>query len=103
MRKRRAVKRDVLPDPVYNSKTISKLINNIMLDGKKGVAQNILYDAFKKVEEKIAELELKIEEMEATFTTENPSEETLEIYNTKKADLDLALQEWEFLGTQLED
>lgn len=51
-RKGRVAKRDVLPDPVYNSKTISKLINNIMLDGKKGVAQNILYDAFKKVEEK---------------------------------------------------
>ena len=50
-RKGRVAKRDVLPDPVYNSKTISKLINNIMLDGKKGVAQNILYDAFKKVEE----------------------------------------------------
>lgn len=51
-RKGRVAKRDVLPDPVYNSKTISKLINNIMLDGKKGVAQNILYEAFKKVEEK---------------------------------------------------
>ena len=36
-RKGRVAKRDVLPDPVYNSKTISKLINNIMLDGKKGV------------------------------------------------------------------
>ena len=51
-RKGQVAKRDVLPDPVYNSKTVSKLINNIMLDGKKGVAQNILYDAFKKVEEK---------------------------------------------------
>ena len=51
-RKGRVAKRDVLPDPVYNSKTISKLINNIMLDCKKGVAQNILYDAFNKVEEK---------------------------------------------------
>lgn len=51
-RKGRVAKRDVLPDPVYNSKTISKLINNIMLDGKKGVAQNILYEAFKKVEDK---------------------------------------------------
>ena len=65
--------------------------------------QKNVQNKIKKVEEKIAELELKIEEMEATFTTENPSEETLEIYNTKKADLDLALQEWEFLGTQLED
>lgn len=62
-----------------------------------------IQNKIKKVEEKISELELKIEEMETSFTTENPSEETLEIYNTKKADLDLALQEWEFLGTQLED
>ena len=62
-----------------------------------------LQNKIKKVEERISELELKIEEMEATFTSENPSEETLEVYNAKKADLDLALQEWEFLGTQLED
>ena len=61
-----------------------------------------IQNKIKKVEEKITELELKIEEMEATFAKENPSEETLELYNTKKADLDLALQEWEFLGTQLE-
>jgi len=51
-RKGHIAKRDVLPDPIYNSKLISKLINNIMLDGKKGVAQTILYDAFTKVEEK---------------------------------------------------
>ena len=52
MRKRRAVKRDVLPDPIYNSKVVTKLVNQIMLDGKKGIAQKILYDAFKMVEEK---------------------------------------------------
>ena len=52
MRKRRAVKRDVLPDPIYNSKVVTKLINQIMQDGKKGIAQKILYDAFKMVEEK---------------------------------------------------
>lgn len=52
MRKRRAVKRDVLPDPIYNSKVVSKLINQIMLDGKKGTAQTILYDAFDMVKEK---------------------------------------------------
>ena len=46
MRKKRAVKRDVLPDPVYNSKVVTKLINTIMQDGKKGTAQTILYDAF---------------------------------------------------------
>ncbi len=45
-------KRDVLPDPLYNSKLITKLINNVMLDGKKGVAQKIVYDAFATVEEK---------------------------------------------------
>ena len=61
-----------------------------------------IQNKIKKVEEKISELELKIEEMEKTFTTENPSEETLEVYNSKKEELDLALQEWEFLGTQLE-
>ena len=52
MRKRRAVKRDVLPDPIYNSKVVTKLVNQIMQDGKKGTAQKILYDAFKMVEEK---------------------------------------------------
>ena len=51
-RKGRIAKRDVLPDPIYNDKTVTKLINNILLDGKKGVAQNILYDAFKEVEAK---------------------------------------------------
>ncbi|MGZ5262381.1 MAG: ABC-F family ATP-binding cassette domain-containing protein [Kaistella sp.] len=64
--------------------------------------QKNIQNKIKKVEEKIAELELKIEEMESNFTKENPSEETLELYNSKKADLDLALQEWEFLGTQLD-
>ena len=52
MRKRRAVKRDVLADPIYNSKLVTKLINRIMIDGKKGVAQTIFYDAMKLVEEK---------------------------------------------------
>ena len=46
-------KRDVLPDPLYNSKLVTKLVNNIMLDGKKGVAQKIVYDAFAIVEEKL--------------------------------------------------
>ncbi len=52
MRKRRAIKRDVLPDPVYNSKIVTKLVNQIMLDGKKGTAQKILYEAFDMVQEK---------------------------------------------------
>ena len=55
MRKRRAVKRDVLPDPIYNSKVVTKLINQIMLDGKKGTAQKILYEAFDIVKEKTGE------------------------------------------------
>ena len=45
-------KRDVLPDPVYNSKLVTKLVNRIMLDGKKGTAQEILYTAFDLVEKK---------------------------------------------------
>ena len=52
MRKRRATKRDVLADPMYNSKLVTKLINRIMLDGKKGTAQRILYDAFDIISEK---------------------------------------------------
>ena len=45
-------KRDVLPDPLYNSKLVTKLINNLMYDGKRGVAQKIVYDAFAIVEQK---------------------------------------------------
>ena len=52
MRKRQAIKRNVLADPIYNSKMITKLINGIMLDGKKGTAQKILYDALETVKEK---------------------------------------------------
>ena len=76
-RKGRVAKRDVLPDPVYNSKTVTKLINNIMLDGKKGVAQNILYEAFKKVEEK----------------TNNTN-------HLKKKKKKLEIQQWKFLIKQ---
>ena len=47
-------KRDVLPDPIYNSKVVTKLVNNIMLDGKKSVAQGIVYDAFDIIKEKEA-------------------------------------------------
>ena len=53
-------KRDVLPDPLYNSKLVTKLINNIMYDGKKGVAQTIVYDAFKIDEEKIGQNPLEV-------------------------------------------
>jgi small subunit ribosomal protein S7 len=52
MRKRRAEKRDVLADPLYNSKLVTKLINSIMKDGKRGQAQKILYGAFESIKEK---------------------------------------------------
>ena len=52
MRKRRAIKRDVLPDPIYNSKVVTKLVNQIMTNGKKGTAQKILYNALDIVKEK---------------------------------------------------
>lgn len=52
MRKRRAVKRDVLADPMYNSKLVTKLINRLMVNGKKGKAQTILYKSFDIVAEK---------------------------------------------------
>ena len=51
-RKGHIARRDVLPDPMYNNKTVTRLINNIMLDGKKGVAQKIVYDAFDIIKEK---------------------------------------------------
>ena len=53
-------KRDVLPDPLYNSKLVTKLINNVMLDGKKGVAQKIVYDAFATVETKTGKNALEV-------------------------------------------
>ena len=55
MRKSRATKRDVLADPIYNSKVVTKLINHVMKDGKKGTAQNIIYGAFDIVKEKTGE------------------------------------------------
>ena len=54
-RKGHVAKRDVLPDPIYNSKLVSRLINNIMQDGKKGTAQKIIYNAFDIVKEKTGE------------------------------------------------
>jgi len=51
-RKGPVTKRDVLPDPVYSSKLVTRLINRIMIDGKRGVAQTILYDAFKLIQER---------------------------------------------------
>ena len=59
-RRGRISKRDVLPDPLYNSKLVTKLINNVMYDGKKGVAQKIVYDAFSAVEAKVGENALDV-------------------------------------------
>lgn len=53
-------KRDVLPDPLYHSKTVTRLINNVMLDGKKGVAQKIVYGAFDLVAEKTGKDPLEV-------------------------------------------
>ena len=55
MRKRRATKREVLPDALYKSKVVTKLINQVMNDGKKGTAQKIVYDAFAIIEKKTGE------------------------------------------------
>ena len=60
MRKRRAVKRDVLPDPIYKSKVVTKLVNTIMLDGKKGIAQSIVYEAFDQVKNKTGKDPLEV-------------------------------------------
>ena len=59
-RKGKTPKREVLPDPVYGSIVVSKLINSIMLDGKKGVAQKIVYGAFDRVREKTGEEPLEV-------------------------------------------
>ena len=59
-RRGRISKRDVLPDPMYGSKLVTKLVNNIMYDGKKGVAQTIVYDAFTIIEEKIGQNPLEV-------------------------------------------
>jgi small subunit ribosomal protein S7 len=59
-RRGRVTKRDVLLDPVYNSKLVTRLVNNIMLDGKKGVAQKIVYGAFQIVEEKTGRPALEV-------------------------------------------
>ena len=59
-RKGHIAKRDVLADPKYNDKVVTKLINSIMLDGKKGVAQKIVYNAFDRVEEKTGKPVLEV-------------------------------------------
>lgn len=60
MRKNRAEKRDVLADPIYNSKLVTRAINKIMLDGKRGTAQTIIYDAFDIIKEKTGEEPIEV-------------------------------------------
>ena len=59
-RKGHIAKRDVLVDPIYNSKLVTRLINKIMIDGKKGVAQTILYNAFEIVEVKTGKAPMEV-------------------------------------------
>lgn len=59
-RRGNVAKRDVLPDPVYNSKLVTRLINNVMIDGKRGVAQKIVYGAFDIIKEKTGEEPLDV-------------------------------------------
>ncbi len=59
-RKGHVTKRDVLPDPIYNSKLVTRLVNRIMLDGKRGTAQTILYNAFEIVEEKTSRQPMEV-------------------------------------------
>ena len=62
-------KRDVLPDPVYHSKTVTKFINKVMLSGKKSVAQRVVYDAFETIREKTMDARLSAELMDAANNT----------------------------------
>ena len=73
MRKRRAEKRDVLPDPIYNSKVVTRLVNQIMVDGKKGTAQKILYGSFYIIKKE---------------TNKNP----LDVYNEARENIKPALE-----------
>ena len=59
-RRGQIAKRDVLPDPLYNSKLVTRLINSVMYDGKKGVAQKIVYDAFDIIKEKTGKEPLEV-------------------------------------------
>ena len=84
-RKGHIQKRDVLADPLYNNKVVTKLVNNIMIDGKKGVAQKIVYGAFAKVEAKYqVPIEVRAERRQAlalrwlTMFSRKRSEKTME-------------------------
>ena len=70
-RRGKIAKRDVLPDPLYNSKLVTRLVNNIMLDGKNGVAQKIVYGAFDIIKEKTGKEPLEV--FEAAMENVMPS------------------------------
>ncbi|WP_160136287.1 ABC-F family ATP-binding cassette domain-containing protein [Chryseobacterium sp. c4a] len=91
------VKAEAKPKVEEKPVVSSSQTSNIITKEQKNIQNKI-----KKVEEKISELETKVEEMEASFTKENPSDETLEKYNKAKEELENALQEWEYLGSQLD-
>ena len=75
-RKGNTPKREVLPDPVYGSVVVAKLINSIMLDGKKGVAQKIVYGAFARMEEKAGKDGLQ----ECVLFVRNDNQEAVRLY-----------------------
>ena len=76
-RRGQIAKRDVLPDPVYNSKLVTRLINNIMYDGKKGVSQKIVYGAFDIISEKTGKEPLEVFEqaMDCLLYTSDAADE----------------------------
>ena len=71
MRKRQAAKRDVLADPIYNSKLVTKLVNNMMIDGKKGTSQKIFYAAMDIVKEKTSKDPMEV--LEAAMENIKPA------------------------------
>ena len=79
-------KRDVLPDPMYNSKLVTRLINNVMLDGKKGVAQKIVYGAFDIIQEKTGNDPLE--------TFENAMENVMPVLEVKARRVQLTKYLW---------
>lgn len=93
---------DEVEEPRQNIQESKPATNNNQSTTIVSKEQKNIQNKLKKVEEKISDLELKIEEFEASFAKENPSEQVLETYNKTKEELDLTLQEWEYLGSQLE-
>ena len=77
-RKGHTLKRDVLADPIYNSKVVTKLINSIMLDGKKGIAQKIVYGAFEQVNAETGKDAIEVFEVSSQIKNRRWNTETLE-------------------------